>query len=134
MYRKSRLREAAISSCASDGEAACSLRTLSFIRGRLHYTGQVTCLPEELWFLTLNAFLDLPRGSTVHPHLHPPVCKPTSTPWPLWDLTVRLTSFFTDTCRNEDHPSAPWTKITPPLSSPRRAVIGKHLKYCDHLQ
>lgn len=31
-------------------------------------------------------------------------------------------------------PSAPWTKITPPLSSPRRAVIGKHLKYCDHLQ
>lgn len=116
-----------------------SFRALSFLHGRLHGTGRVTCLPEELWFLT---FLYFPRPAqrVYNPSPLPPIPRQSTFlailifTGPPWQLTLHLTSFFTDTCWNEEQPLAPWTNVTLPFSSPWRAVIGKHLKHCDHLQ
>lgn len=121
------------------GFAARVVLNLEFIRGGLLSTSGVTSLLQELRFLTVRVF------SRPTPRLSNP-SSPQSVPLQPTSLTVPMSStatlaphphptgFFTDTCWNEEQPSGPWTNTVPPPSSPLRAVIGKHLKYCDHLQ
>lgn len=83
-------------------------------------------------------FLDLPGGPLVLPHfIRPSAIHTPSDPGRLPshpDTSPQLTSFFPDTCWNGEQPFAPWKNTTLLPSSPLRAVRGKHLKYCDHLQ
>lgn len=128
---------------ASKGDATgricclcCSEPRLSFMAGSPAPAESRVCWENYgFWFH--------PKGSPIHPLYHPSLCSPPpsppapttpAAPRPPQHLTLHLTSLSADTCWNEEQPFAPRTKTTLPPPSPLRAVIGKLLKYCDHLQ
>lgn len=69
----------------SRGFAACAAQTLSFIPPAPR--GQSTVSAGRTMVLTFGVFLDPPKGSTVHPHCHPSLCKPPS-------LTIQIYSGY----------------------------------------
>lgn len=78
----------------------------------LHHASRVLFLLGELWFLTFSVF-SVPTQRSTAPSSVPSMLQPTfllhrwSTPQPTQDLTLHLTSTFTDTCWNEEQPLLP---------------------------